>query len=302
MNKNWYKIISFVITLVISLQMILVYTPVDTLAADVITSTVNISEAKKNERGPGYNWANRTDTLTLDGLNINTESPFGLRLPKNCTVILKGDNYIKASKYGVSCLGTVVFKGNGTLTIDAGEIGIYLISQDFTQKIRLIGGNYNITAGKYGVYSDYADFSFVGKRMSINVTSDDGSAICGRIVNLLGGSFTANSTVESTHSLTVDSINIDVTSNRSALLSKNLDLDNLSVETFDGETEFSAKSTAKSAHRSIIFGEKVPGFVDYIILAILIVGVTMGIFGPALRKKKKNKELYERLKQEGYID
>lgn len=270
-------------------------------AADKITSTVNIATANKNQTGPGYDWQNRYDILTLNGLNIDTEDPYGLRLPKNCTVVLEGNNYIKASKYGVSCAGTVIFKGSGTLTIEAGEIGFYLISQDNTQKIRLIDGKYNVTAGKYGVYSDASDFSFVGSSMTINITSEDGSAINGRCVNLLGGTFKANAPVETSHSLVIEGLNIDVSASRAALSSKNLDMKYLSAE-YNGENSFSAKSNAPRHRNSIIFGDSVPGWVDYILLAVLALGVAAGIFGPALRRKKKAKELYERLEKEGYTN
>ena len=63
-----------------------------------ITETVNIAQANKNMEGHGYSWANRYDILTLDGIHLDTASDYGLRLPKNCTVVLEGDNYIKAAK------------------------------------------------------------------------------------------------------------------------------------------------------------------------------------------------------------
>ncbi len=300
MKNKLYKILSLLFSVIFTAFAVITFLPTNISAAEEIKSTVNISEARKNQRGPGYNWENRTDVLTLDDVNINTDDPYGLRLPKNCTVILKGDNYIKAAKYGISCLGTVVFKGDGTLTVDAGEIGFYLISQDNTQKIRLLGGEYKISAGKYGVYSEYADFSFVGKSMDINITSEDGLATNGRIINLLGGEFSANAPVKSAHALTVDSININVTASSSALSSKNIYIENISLENYNGENSIDAKSTAKNSNKSIIFGDNVPAFIDYILLAALLLGIAAGVFVPALHKKKKNKELYKRLKEQGY--
>ncbi|MBQ2727382.1 MAG: hypothetical protein IJF78_16900 [Clostridia bacterium] len=274
-------------------------------AADVVTKTVNIAEATKNERGPGYDWANRFDILTLNNLHIETSDAYGLRLPKNATVVLKGNNYIKAAKYGVSFSGTVIIKGSGTLTIEAGEIGMYLISQDNTQKIRLIDGKYTITAGKYGVYSDAADFSFVDGTMDINVTDPAGKAIQGRVVNLLGGKFTANAPVESTHALVAEAVNLDINASSPALASKNLTVKD--VQFSDGSTEYAGqnsvktKSIAKNHRTSAVFGDSVPGFVDYILLAVVIVGIGACIFIPALRRKKKAQELYARLAAEGYL-
>ena len=72
------------------------------------------------------------------------------------------------------------------------------------------------------------------------------------------------------------------------------------VAEYNGETTILGKSTAKRVRTSAVFGENVPGFVDYICLVILAVSVAAGIFGPALHHKKKKKELYERLAREGY--
>lgn len=301
------KFLSLILTLCAVFTMSVIILPDSAnAAAEAVRKTVNIAGATKNERGPGYDWANRTDILTLEGLNIVTDDPYGLRLPNNCTVILKGDNYIKAAKYGVACSGTVVIKGSGTLTIDAGEIGIYLVSQDTSHKIRLIDGEYKIKAGKYGVFSDYADFSFVGKKMTIEVP-EGAEAIMGRRVNLVGGSFTANASVNSSHELTVEGINLDITSSLPAFSAKILSIKDVAltsggaaVEEYNGETSVEGKSTAVNARKSVVFGENVPGFVDYICLVILIIGVAAGIFGPAMLHKKKKKALYERLAREGY--
>ncbi|MGN1345257.1 MAG: hypothetical protein ACI4V1_00610, partial [Eubacteriales bacterium] len=191
--------------------------------------------------------------------------------------------------------------------VEAGDIGFYLVSQDATHKIRLIEGTYTITAGTYGVYSEYADFSFVGDKMNIEVSGEASSAILGRRVKLMGGTFTANSSVEATHEVAVEGINLDITSDRPALSASILTVKDValtaggaSLEEYNGETSILGKSTAKNARKSVIFGDNVPGFVDYICLIVLTVGLLAAIFGPALIHKKKKKELYERLAKEGY--
>ncbi len=268
-------------------------------ADDTIRVTVNIANARQNVYGLGYTWENKEDVLTLQGLRIETDDAYGLRLPKYCTVVLKGDNYIKADQYGISCSGTVVFKGSGSLTIEAGDIGIYLISQDDTQKVRLIEGSYTIKAGSYGIYSDAADFSFVGDRMSVSVEKEDGYAIYGRAVNLLGGAFEANASVATTHQLLVDGLKLDVESTRPALSSKNLTVKNLS-SSYDGENALHAVSTRKEVRPSILFGESVPAWVDYVLLTIVALCLVAAVVIPVLRKKKKTEELNKRLEAEGY--
>jgi len=267
------------------------------VSAETITSTVNLVNVKQNEHGDGYEWANRYDILTLDGLSIDTLSDYGLRLPQNCTVVLKGTNYIKAGKYALTCAGNVTFKGKGTLILDGGDMGLYIYSEVGTDKIRLIEGTYEITGGKYGIYSTAADFSFVDGKMTITANSEDGAAVYGRCVNLVGGSFSANNSVEATHELVVKGINLDITSGKPALYSAGtLKITDISgADEYSGENSLKAKSTQKNAKKSIIFGESVPGFVDYIILAVFALGIAAAVFGPALKRKKKTKELYARL-------
>ncbi len=268
-------------------------------AADTIITTVNIANARQNVYGAGYTWDNLEDVLTLRNIHIETDDPYGLRLPKNCTVVLKGDNYIKAGLYGISCSGTVVFKGSGSLTIEAGDIGIYLISQDDTQKVRLLEGTYTIKAGTYGVYSDAADFSFVGDSMNVTVEAEDGYAVYGRAVNLLGGALEANASVASTHQLLVDGLKLDLESARPALSSKYLTVKNLSSP-YDNENVLHAVSTRKDVRNSILFGDTVSAWVDYAVLAVVAVCIVAAIVLPIWRKKKKTEELNKRLEAEGY--
>ena len=300
--KTSVKIASILTLLIAVLTLSCILSPTYA-AGETITKTVNIAAANKNESGPGYNWANRYDVLTLSGMRIETDDPYGLRLPKNCKVILEGDNYIKASKYGISLSGTVDFKGSGTLTVEAGEIGFYLISQDKTQKIRLIEGSYTITAGKWGIYSDAADFSFIGDSMTVNMTDPSAPAIAGRCVNLLGGTFTSNAPVEASQALLVNGVTLDIAANSPALSAKNLEIKNIELLNggdYNGENAISAKGLAKFHATSVLLGEGVPGWVDYLLLLAALAVVAGLIVFPSLRKKKKKKELYERLAKEGY--
>ncbi len=305
MNKNRRL---WLLTLLLTCTFVLpgLLLPISAASGGVtITETVNIAQANKNMEGHGYYWANRYDILTLDGIHIDTASDYGLRLPKNCTVELHGDNYIKAAKYALSCAGTVVFKGNGSLTLEAGEIGLYLYSEDGTQKIRLLDGKYTIKAGTYGVYSIASDFSFVDGSMDITVDSPDGAAVSGRIVNLLGGQFKANNAVESSHMLVVEGLGLDITASRAALSSKNLTVRDIALTTggtaigeYAGENQITGVSTARKSRPSIIFGENVPGFVDYLCLTVAIAGIAAAIVGPVVVHKKKAKALLERLEKE----
>lgn len=294
------KILSVVLAAVLILAVMAV--PAVCMADTVtIKETVNISNARQNIRGHGYEWENIPDILTLSGIRIETKDDYGIKLPANCTVVLKGNNYIKAGKYGISCAGKTLFKGNGTLTIDAGEIGIYLFSQDSTTKIQMLEGKYVISAGKYGVFSEYSDFSVSGAEFEISVP--DGRGILGRTVNLVGGSIKSDSSIEATQSLLVDGVDVNVVSNDEALISGKLSVRNVSMscgDEYGGENEITFSAQKRWHAKSILLGDNVPGWADYILLAAGLILVAACIVIPVLRKRKKKKELYERLVREGF--
>lgn len=301
--KRFHRVLCGLLVLCITLGLgILPITADDPVT---ITTTLNIAQANKNQRGHGYEWHNRTDVLDLNGLYLDTTNDYGLRLPKDCTVNITGTNYIKASKYALSCAGTVVFKGSGKLILDAGEAGIFIYTEVGTDKVRLLEGEYEIHSAKYGVLSTAADFSFVDGKMAITVDDENGAAVSGRIVNLLGGTFTANNAVEASHMLTVKGINLDVNANRAAFSSKNLTVsdialtaDGASIAEYAGQSSVKGTSTLKRVRTSVIFGENVNGAIDYVCLVVLLCGIAAAVIVPILRHKKKVQKLLERLEKE----
>ena len=294
------KIISLLFAVVLIVMTVIPFT-VGAVTV-VIDETVNVAAARQNMHGHGYEWANRTSTLTLDGCNIVTKDDYGMKLPGECTVILKGNNHICAEKYALSCAGNVIFKGDGTLVLEAGEYGLYLISQDNTTKVRILSGKYDITAGKCGVFSEYTDFSLAGGEITCNTAEDGGQAIFGRIVNLVGGSFKSDGSVEATHTLLCDSVDLDIKSGESALVAKKLTVRNIEFDGMDeyaGENEVVGHATKRWHSKRILFSD-MPGWIDYILLVAVLAACAACIVLPILHKKKKTKELYERLKAEGY--
>lgn len=273
-------------------------------ASVTISETVDIASARANMRGHGYEWDNINKILTLDGINVETKSDFGLRLPSGSTVVLKGKNCIKAGLHGVSCSGNVVFKGSGSLEIDAGKYGIYLISQDNTTKVRVLDGTYTISAGECGIYSDYTDFSLSGGRIDVSVESADGTAVSGRVVNLVCGSFSADSPVTASHSLTVDSIDINVSADSPALDAKNLTVRNVSIagaDGYNGENSISATALTRWHAKSTLFGNDAPGWLDTAALLCVAACVSACVAIPVILRKKKKKKLYASLAAEGYL-
>jgi len=295
----------FSLLLVLSLFFTVVLCSSSVITAQVaVTSTVNVATARQNLHGHGYEWDNRNSILTLTDCLIDTADDFGLKLPADCTVILEGNNTVKAGKYGISCSGNVIFKGKGTLTVEAPVTGIYLISQDSTTRVRVLSGDYTVKAGKYGLYSEYTEFSLSDGSFTIEMTDPDSCAVLGKVVNLVGGDFTANASVKATQTLLVDSVNLSVDAGESALVGKTLYVRNEAIDGSDeysGETSIHAKAVTRWHATSILFGENVGGWVDYAVLAAVLLAVAACVVIPKAVREKKKRELYARLVKEGYM-
>ncbi len=275
--------------------------PVD--AAGVkISQTVNLTRPGRNMRGHGYSWENPTKTLTLTDLYIDTKDDYGLCVADGATVVLEGDNYIKASKVALRLAGDVLFKGNGSLTLLSEDIGIHFYATDDTTTARFLSGTFDIDAGGYGIYSPATALSFVDGKWDITANDGKTEAIFGRAMKLYGGKLTAKGAIHATLSLDVQNIALSVTAETPALHSdKTFSITNvvLSVgdtadalqkaESYSGENCLATKPTGKNAGHSSLFGESVPAFVDTLLLILCFLLIAAGIVLPILRGKKKAK-------------
>ena len=272
-----------------------------------INKTVNLANASKNARGDGFEWANLTNTLTLDNLNINTADEFGMKIPKDATVILKGNNYIPAATVGLVCTGQVTFEGSGTLTVVAGDVGIDMTGVYDTHLARFRSGTVKITAGKTAIRSGAAELNFMGSKLTLNVSADNTAAraVDGRTVNISGGEITANAGIYASNALNVTSVNAYVTSNSGSALNcpNTIRMTKVSIlagktgeallktDSYNGEGSVKLTSTASNKKTSILFGDKLPKALDYVAFAILIIGVAALIAVPVYLKKKKTEKL-----------
>jgi hypothetical protein len=256
--------------------------------------------------GHGYYWDNRNKILTLDGLYIDTTSDYGLRIPQNATVILKGKNYITASKAALTCPGNVNFKGDGSLILTSEDMGIYFYSTDDSTTARFLDGSFEITAGGNGIHSEYTALSFVGSKVKISAPAADKYAILGRSVKLYGGELSLDNSVHAALSLEIQALKLDITSGKTALSSeKELVLDKVSIkagdtasslsakEEYAGENCLSLRSAANNLGSSILFGDSVPMFVDILIPLALLALIAAGIAVPFIRSYRSGKKARE---------
>ena len=285
--------------------------PFSAAAADqYLASCVDLSTANQNMSGTGYSWANRSGTLTLTNLKIKTTDEYGLRIPKNATLVLVGDNYVEASSIAVTALLSLSIQGSGSLTLVAGDTGLKMISPDKTAALRIIEGSITIRAGKTGIRSDYPPVAIGNTaKLQINISEEDGQAVLADILQLNSGALTADAKLSASSYIKIGACALQVTSRKGAAINApeiniNKDVpmktggDQSSLgqaESYNGEACIVLEPKAY-VKKSVILGDKYAAFWDYIILigtaVLLIAAVALPIIF-RLRKNRKKKEEIE---------
>ena len=300
---NHYRIRRFAAATAAVLLAVLMLTPV---YAELIGTGVNLVNVRQNVRGDGYTWDNPNSTLTLDSLTIDTDDDFGLKIPAGARVVLKGDSHIRAGKYGIGAPGSILFEGDGTLTVEASEAAVYSFSTSDNHKLRFMSGKYTLTGGICAIRSDAAELSFVGAEVVLHSSGE--LAIDGRTVRMTGGSITSDATIYASHLIDIDRAELAVADKASALASDGqIKLSNMditvgdgadamsSADEYSGERAIKTVPQATESRRSIIFGDSMPVVADYIVLLSAIAVVAACIAVPLAVKSRRRRRLYERL-------
>ncbi|MBQ2733939.1 MAG: hypothetical protein IJF74_07255 [Clostridia bacterium] len=277
------------------------------VSAGEFTSTVNLLDVRKNQRGDGYEWDNRNDILTLTNFTVNTKDRYGLRIPSGATVVLVGTNTITASYAALDIEGEAYFRGEGTLILNGGEVGFINPFNMDDKKVIIESGTYIINSEGVGISSPYATFSQTGGKIEINCK---GEAVSGREIRLGGGTFKANNSVHATNKLTVSYTTLDISSPKAALISdKTLSVngvklisDGNTLDEYKGESSLKTSPLSKARTTSMLFElmgmKSVPIAIDYVIFAVCILAVAAIIVVPKLIKKKKLRAALERYEAE----
>ena len=293
------KILSFILSAVL----VTVIFSLCPSAKTVHKNSISLLEVRANVSGAGYNWNNYDDVLTIDGLNIDTTDEYGLKIMDGATVVIKGNNYIKASKAAIFIQGKVVFKGNGTLTLIGEENGIYCSSNDKTDVLSIVGGNYKITSGEAGIISDFHKVAISGSNLKI----DTSSGIAIEAQQLTTGAKTvirANGSLIGVKRLLIEGSSLTIETSDKALISDTpISFSKLTikagsslsgldkVESYNGEKCIKTTSTFDNSLKSIIFGDNVSIAADIILLIAVIGAVVAATVVPVVLKKNKAKKV-----------
>jgi len=315
------KIQSLCLVLVI-LLMAFAAIPVSASSVNTITECIDITMANKNMVGENYKWWNIDQKLVLSNCTIVTSDRFGIKLPKDCTVILEGVNYITAKEAAIACEGNITFSGEGKLILTAEENGIINRSDNRNERTRLLGGTYEINTNGDCIRSDYAELGIVAGTYTLN--SKSANAINGYIVKLNGGTLTAQGSVIASRSLHLSDVYAEITSGQAALQCPNgitaaeiaieagADVNSLaaleSIDAYAGQNCISVVSTDKHLGQSSLLGAGFPAYWDYIILGgaivlfVLVVALVLVLRWRKLQRQHAYREAnIERMRMEAKL-
>ena len=276
-------------------------------AGNTLTEGVSILNPKQNIHGDGYEWHNPSDTLTLTNLKIDTDDEYGLKIADGATVILKGNNYIKASKAALYIGGNVVIRGSGTLTLEGGETGILCNSIKNTDKLSITEGTYNINGGIDGIRADFSRVALSGGKLT--VSGGSGYAINVRELQTSAGvTIKATGTLYSSYSMLIQGTNLTVESSQPALLSDGtLKTESMTIKTgttlsalsdadsYSGENAITTISTLDTSIKSILFGAPYSIAVDITLLIAAIAVLAAAIVIPPVIRKKEAQSIIKSL-------
>lgn len=280
----------------------------ETTAGGVIIQTVNLINANKNQRGTGLFWHNPSDTLTLTNMTIDTPDNYGLRLPDGATIVLEGNNVIKASKVALSVEGNLTVKGKGTLTLVSDDKGIVVSTLNVNKKLTFIDGRITITSGGDGIYTENAIVSQNDRaKLEIN-TKNSAYAINARQIKLLGGEYKSNASLFG-EDIKLMTVKLDIASDKAAFIIRGasdaapyekLSFNDIAMKTgadasslteadgYNGESAVSAKvkkTNTKTSAFLELFGVKVPGsnWLDLVLIVLVILVVAAFIATPYIK-------------------
>ncbi len=270
-------------------------------ADETITKTLDIASLNKNSTGAGYTWTNIDGILTMDGLRIETEDDYGLTLPSNATIVLKGNNYIKASDCAIRAVSGLAIEGTGTLTIISGNTGIACASNSELDALRFRSGSISITAEGNAVFSEYATVYFSGAKATI---SGKTHAVRAKNIQITSGKLDFAGRLSAVSNLSIKGANVTASS-QAPVLSAGVKLELSSVDIFCGNsldalsevTEYNGSSAIKlnsnikNSKKGLLFGGRFPVFVDYIVFVALGLVAIAIIAVPIYIKSKKTKKL-----------
>ena len=289
----------------------------ETSESGVVVNTVNLINARKNQHGPGIEWHNPTDTLTLTNATIDTADNYGLRLPEGATIVLEGNNTIRASKVALSTEGALTIKGKGKLTLVSDDVGILVSTLNNNKRLTVVGGNIVINAGGVGISSENAIVN-QSEKANVEINTTGGAyAIDARQIKLLGGKFKSNASLYG-EDIKIMTVSLDITSDKAAFIIKGTDTyDKVSIkdvqmkggadasalsdiDSYGGQNCITAKTKKVNTKTSAfleLFGVKIPGsnWLDFVLIGVVVLIVAAFIATPYIKNYREKEKIASKI-------
>jgi uncharacterized repeat protein (TIGR02543 family) len=163
--------------LLVIASMVLVVTLLPILVNGADTFPINLNNVDRS--GEGWNWDADSKTLTLSGINWNSEkqAQTTTNLPAHTKIILTDgtDNFIQNEKvgYAIVCDGDLSISGGGNLTVMSGESGIYAMGFLMIN----VSGILDVDGYSNSIYSTYG----IEINNCNNILLEGGMSSCGPI-------------------------------------------------------------------------------------------------------------------------
>ena len=303
-TEAYYNIMKRFLAAFFALLMLISLLPTSAFAAGV-TSTLDMAALNEHSKGAGYEWDNTEFVFEMNGLNLNTKDDYGIKLPGGSTVNLIGDNKITAGRYGIQSFGSITFTGSGTLTITVSDIGVRALTTVDRDNVIFRSGKIVINAAT-GISTQVGKTSFTGAEMEVNSTIN---SVYASNIQFAGGKIRLVSPINSKGSVEINATDLTVTADSSAIVADkgiNINKEKIKVgasgsslssaDTYNGENAVEFTSTAKFTKKGMLFGGRLPAFVDYIVFTLIIIAVAAVIAVPIIIKKRKTDALIKQSK------
>ena len=270
-------------------------------AAKVLTETVDLATIREAAEGDGYYWSNRYKTMTFTNLNMNTKDDYGFRFPSGATLILNGNNVIRASQVAIAGQDTLKIKGSGTLTLIA-DVGIKMVSPEYTSSLTFMSGKIDMQVGSCGIRSEFPTVIVGNADLTITLSErESGKAIDAYSVMLNSGKLNTNAPIVSANNLSCGACDLTVNATSAALVGRSISMSEgntvkvgsdaaalQTVDSYGGEQSVKLIPTP-SVKTSVLLGKNFPVFWDYLILSLSVLLVIVVIVLPILLKVRRDR-------------
>ena len=293
------------LTVIILIALLISVFPFTASAASPVTSSLDMAMLNQHTSGAGYDWNNSDFVFTMKGLNLSTSDDYGIKLPYGSTVVIEGNNTITAGRYGIQSFGNLTFIGSGTLTINVSDIGIRALTTEDRDNVIFRSGKIIINA-RTGIMSDTGKTVFSGSEIKVTSTVN---SVYGANISFVGGSLELTAPVKAKGTVEIKAVNLTVSADAPAITAdKGITLSEVKTEVgsalgslqsadgYNSENAVKFVSTAKVVKHGMLFGGKLPAFVDYIVFTMIILAATAVIIVPIIIKRKKTEALIKQSK------